>query len=375
VDIGRRVKAAREILDYTQDDLGKAVGLNREAILNIEKGKRKAKADELWRIAGELQQPILYFLEDMPGQDLAVAVWRGDASATRDVKRAELWLSQHFDDYEQLLRILKRRGNPKVCLEWAAEGRVVDQARRAAQVQRRCHKLGGRPVADLREHLEDDVRVPVFGRAVLDTDFCGMLLLEHGSSAAAMLVNAELVTSRRNFTMAHEYGHLLWKLRRQEPAADVFYRHADENEEEMFANAFAAHFLAPDNSVRENTTELKVSARNPDSVMQLAAEYGVSFQMITYRLQNLGLLSAEESEALRATVRPTGLAAYRWERQAFYALSPLYWGLILEAYTTDELDAARCAEMVDMSALEFEDLIADLDEELIGEEALLEAAS
>jgi len=373
-DIGRRVKAAREALDYTQEELARAVGLNREAVVNIEGGRRKVKADELWAIARELETPMVHFLQDLPRMSLAVVEARRGEATTREARRAELWLRRHFDDYQQLLRVLGRDGTPNVSLDWPEAGAIVDGARRAADAQRSQHRLGNRPIPDLREHLEDDVRVPVFGRAVRDTDFCGMLLLEHRASAAAMLVNAELLTSRRNFTMAHEYGHLLWKLRRKEATADVFYRHPAETEEEMFANAFAAQFLAPDDAIRENAAQLNVSAGRPDSVARLAASYGVSFQMMTYRLQNLGLLLAPDAEDLRRTIRPADLPSFRRERQAFYAISPLHWDLVLEAYSSDELDAARCGEMVDQSALEFEELIDDLGAELVSETALSAAA-
>jgi hypothetical protein len=109
--------------------------------------------------------------------------------------------------------------------------------------------------------------------------------------------------------------------------------------------------------------------------MKLAARFGVSFQTMTYRLQNLGLLSPAQASALREATAPTALPSFRWERQAFYGMSPLYWRFVLEAYNKDELDAARCGEMVDMSALEFEELLKDFEEDLITDNAMLEAAS
>ena len=373
MDIGQRVRQAREALGYTQQELAGAVHLIRDAILSIERGERKVKADELWRIARELERPIVFFLQDSPAPELATAARRG-TSATREAKRAELWLRRHFDDYQQLLHILRRDGHPSVSLDWAEQGMIVDQARSAAEVQRSHHNLGDRPVPDLREHLEDDVGVAVFGQRVDDADFCGILLLAPEGRAAVMLVNEKLLTSRRNFTMAHEYGHLLWKLKRQEATDDVFYRNPAENEEEMFANAFAASFLAPDGAVRAKAREIGRQIASADGVMDLACEFGLSFLAATYRLQNLGLLRAEEAESLRDTVRPTALPSFRWERQAFSAMSPLYWDLVLQAYTADELEAARCGEMVDMSALEFDELIDEIGEEVVSERALLEAA-
>ena len=42
-----RLKAARKALRYSQDEVGKIMGLNRTAIVEIEAGKRKVSTEEL----------------------------------------------------------------------------------------------------------------------------------------------------------------------------------------------------------------------------------------------------------------------------------------------------------------------------------------
>jgi len=371
MDIGRKVRQARLALGYDQQELARAVGLNREAIVNIEGGKRRLKAEELWAIARVLERPVVYFLQEEEGPRLAVVARRGD-TATREAKRAELWLRRHFSEYQQVLHLLGYTGRPAVSLDWPDESTVIRQARAAAGEQRKCHGLEAEPVVNLRDYLERYVRIPVFGQTVEDTDFCGMLLMAENGAAAVMLVNQKLLASRANFTMAHEYGHLLWKLRQGKSGDDVCYREASDHNEEMFANAFAAHFLAPDEALIEEQPEVMPS--EPETIMALAARYGLSFTAMTYRLQNLKLLTPDQANSLRKQTSPAALPSFSWEGQSFSAISPLYWRLVLEAYFQEELDAARCGEMLDKSALEFEALVGDLDAEPIEEKALLEAA-
>ncbi len=371
MDIGKKVRQARLALGYDQQELARAVGLTREAIVNIEGGKRRLKAEELWAIARVLERPIVYFLQEEEGPRLAVVARRGD-TATREAKRAELWLRRHFGEYQQILRLLGRTGRPAVSLDWPDGGTVVSQARAAAGEQRKYHGLEADPVVNLRDYLESHVFIPVFGQAVEDTGFCGILLMAENDAAVAMLVNQKLLTSRANFTMAHEYGHLLWKLRQGESGDDVCYREPSGHNEEMFANAFAAHFLAPDQALIEERSAVVPS--EPETIMALAARYGLSFTAMTYRLQNLGLLTPDEANSLREQTSPASLPSFSREGESFSAISPLYWRLVLEAYFQEELDAARCGEMLDKSALEFEALVGDLDAELVEEEALLEAA-
>lgn len=317
---------------------------------------------------------MLYFLQDASGPELSVVARRG-AAATRDAKRAELWFRSRFEDYQQLVSLLEDAPGVPVALAWQAGQRIVGQAEEEARAQRRRHNLNRAPVRDVRAHLDDGIGTPVFYREVEDREFCGMLIVGERLSAAAMLVNSRLLPSRRNFTMAHEYGHLLWKLKRQEPTDDVFYRNPVESDEEMFANAFAASFLVPDAALTDRGRAPGARPTDAHGVMELAEWFGVSYQMITYRLQNTGLLSEEDARRLRDLGRPVPVSGLDWDERAFPDMSPRFRRLVLEAYQRDLLEASRCAEMLGMSPGVFDELLDELttasEEEVVSGDALL----
>lgn len=56
--LGKKLKAAREYLDLSQDEAAAAVGLSRSAISLIENGRRKVDAVELSRFADLYSQSI-----------------------------------------------------------------------------------------------------------------------------------------------------------------------------------------------------------------------------------------------------------------------------------------------------------------------------
>ncbi|MGB2798506.1 MAG: S24 family peptidase [Dehalococcoidia bacterium] len=64
--IGERVRVARSVAKLSQEDLARLIGVSRVTILSIEKGQHDAKAWQLDRIAGVLQQPLDYFLGQVP---------------------------------------------------------------------------------------------------------------------------------------------------------------------------------------------------------------------------------------------------------------------------------------------------------------------
>ena len=57
LSLGRRVAQAREDAGMTQEDLGRAVNLDRSAISRLEKGDRKLNVPELVEIAAVVGRP------------------------------------------------------------------------------------------------------------------------------------------------------------------------------------------------------------------------------------------------------------------------------------------------------------------------------
>ena len=57
-ELGRKIRAAREIRRVTQEQLGSAVNLSRTSITNIELGRQRLLVDQLAGIASMLETPL-----------------------------------------------------------------------------------------------------------------------------------------------------------------------------------------------------------------------------------------------------------------------------------------------------------------------------
>lgn len=89
-----------------------------------------------------------------------------------------------------------------------------------------------------------------------DKEFCGVYMVV--KQAKIIFVNANLRTSRKHFTIAHELGHHYLDHPLQNGAIicdsdSVFGRNKPEQEKE--ADYFAACFLMPENLVKQKRTE------------------------------------------------------------------------------------------------------------------------
>lgn len=101
-----------------------------------------------------------------------------------------------------------------------------------------------------------------------------------------ILLNATDSPNRQRFTCAHELGHYVMHAEEPDAVDYVDYRNAlsvtGENSEEVFANAFAAALLMPAKEVRRLTKDHYTHS-------QLALYFGVSYDALSFRLENLGL--------------------------------------------------------------------------------------
>jgi len=125
-------------------------------------------------------------------------------------------------------------------------------------------------------------------------DVSGLLLRKRGLTVC--VINADQHPKRRRFTIAHELGHFLLHPP-QESYVDARFTVDARGEtasegtvhQEIEANAFAAELLMPECMVRAAVAG-PIDVFNDDRVQELAKEFKVSSQAMTYRLINLDLL-------------------------------------------------------------------------------------
>jgi transcriptional regulator with XRE-family HTH domain len=56
--LGQRIREARKIKGFDQESFGNAIGLSRPSVINIEKGRQRPSAYQLWLMAKILDQSI-----------------------------------------------------------------------------------------------------------------------------------------------------------------------------------------------------------------------------------------------------------------------------------------------------------------------------
>ena len=288
VEIGERLRIAREAAKITQADAAAAAKMARTTLVAIEQGQRRLRLEELQKLARLYRLSANALLRRKSVHVDLVPRFRkltGKTDAAEeeavqllsDLARAEVEL-------ENLLGIKRVRNYPPE--RRILPGDVRAQAEQDALELRQRLGLGLAPISDIVTLLEMELGVRVYVRR-FDGKISGLFAYDE-VLGACILLNANHPRDRRNQTAGHETGHFVGTRHRPE----VLRREIDENSrEERYAKAFGRSFLTPARAVMQKFGE--VTAGSPQltrrHVIVLAHTFGVSREAIVRRLEELKL--------------------------------------------------------------------------------------
>lgn len=388
VDLGRRLREAREACGISQQAAALAIGAPRTAISQIESGNRAVTTLELTRLARRYRVPIGRFFDDEEldaGDELLVALHRGvqgfenDPDKQAEVERCIDVFRQGIE-LEGLLGKGERAAPPSYDL--GAPNTVMEAIRdgeRVAVEERQRLGLGNSPIPDVSELL---ISQGIWASGLeLPTGMSG-LFIHHRSIGLGILVNANHVRARKRFSYAHEYAHALLD---REVRLQVSSTSNSADLVEKRANAFAAAFLMPRGGISEMLSSLDKGrpSRSEQSIFDVAGDsvfnaeirstaysqnitykdvamiahhFGVSYQAAVYRLKSLRHVSSNQSNELLANVdlgREYRKALHIWDdlesredrNQWDRELRTEVANLAIEAYRLEEISRGRLLEI------------------------------
>ena len=388
VELGRRLRVARDARGLSQQAVAEVLSVPRTAVTQWEAGNRSVSTLELARLSQLYLRPVSDFLEegtrDEDG-DVLVALHRVAPGLERDPATQEqvarcVHLCREGVTLERLLGAEPRSGPPSYETRLPrSSGEAAAQGEQTAGQERRRLGLGNAPTADLPGLIASQ---GIWASGVVLPDEMSGLFLRHPSIGFAILVNSSHPRGRKRFSYAHEYAHALLDRDRNVSISST------GNSSEMVerrANAFAAAFLMPEGGVqdalrgldkglpsrREQTifdaasggrlyAELRSPSRsqriNYKDVAMIARHFGASYRAALYRLKSLRHLSHAESLMLleqedfgREYLNALGMFGEvgeperpdRWDRELRSEIAHL----AIEAYRREEVSRGRVLEL------------------------------
>lgn len=343
--IGQRLKIARAAAGHSLRDLEAAIGnlVTAQAIGKYERDEDMPSSGVLSALARALSVSEDYLLAtDEMVLDGVEFRKRGISSKREEafVEGRALHLLERYLTVEDALRLASVVWDRPPEVPYPIKDMAdVDTAARAI----RTHwGLGIDPIPNLSELLEER-GIKVLSVDLTDIDgLTANVKRKNCEPVPVIVIRANTWAERKRFTLAHELGHMLMQVG---PGVDA----------EKAANRFAGAFLMPAEALWREIGKDR-TAISFGELAQLKELFGASFQAITYRCYDLGILNQAAYKRLFQAFNEQG-----WRKDPFKepgALAPekeqpqRMERLTFRALAEQLISESKAAEILGMSVRE-----------------------
>jgi Zn-dependent peptidase ImmA (M78 family)/DNA-binding XRE family transcriptional regulator len=279
---GERIKLARKKAGLSLRDLADKMEnlVSAQAIGKYERGEMSPGSEVLTALSKALGV-TKYYLKSPQEIELGEVEFRTKSNTqAKDRARVETEVIEWVERYLQIEEILALDS-----ALWTAPDKMprrlscLDDAEKLADELRNEWKLGGDPIPNMTELLEEKgIKVLL---AELPDKVSGLTCLvkrpKHDDEIPVIVVNRNQTIERRRFNMAHELAHRLIK-----PES--------EGKLETLCHRFAGAFLAPRNHL-QNEIGNRRSAFGYSELIDLKQLYRISASAFLMRLEQVGAIN------------------------------------------------------------------------------------
>ena len=376
-----RLRQAREEAGLTQQQVADWLSIRRPSVVEMEKGLRGVKSDELVRLANLYGRSIGWLIlgEAGPEESITAALFRSGEADDPILRREAAKLAKRCALLEQVTQTAGERhtarapdySDPLSLDDYTA---AMEHGKSVAYQERR--RLGIGESAPLRDPwgIVEDAGLLVFGLMLGKDHPIDGLYTRGRTGRPCVGVNTDKWVFRQVFTVVHEYGHALLdsdipaetcKTQQAWNGAVHSRRHANR---ELRSNQFAAVFLVPREallSFLEARGKVDRRGRATDlsavEIVRAQDHFGVSGNMLLWRLQNERFIDGAQRKTLHLALLSDGVQAlanslgYDWRRfaQPFGKAREA----MLRAYVRGDATIGHVAEVFDSTKEEMREML------------------
>jgi len=334
---------ARDSLGMQPEEVANALGIDVEALSNWEKGASQPHLEYLWDLAELYQRSTDYFLRQAPALPEHLSFRLERRKAMQDLPPEVRRVIVRFDELCRAEAELEEAVQEprKILIKKVGEDYSPQEL---ADTERKRLDLGEQPIKDLRKLLiNQGVRIFTLPIPEIPANELSGMSWWHDAYRPCILLNGKNNAGRRQFTLAHEYAHLL---RADPPTVCAFMLDIPD---ERFANQFAAVFLMPAAGLERLYIQLMGQhGRLPTDpeLGILADHYGVSLEAMGRRLEYLGLIPKGTTDLRIAEWQKWKPEHFRtargprWRRQ----LGEEFVSLAIKAYSRERISLSKLAK-------------------------------
>ena len=316
-----------------------------QAIGKYERGEMMPSSTVAIALAKALDVSMSYLLSPSNISLESVEFRKLASTKARERAAVEGEVLDHVDRYlqvEELLGIASSVGEEPDGAPYGID--AVEDAERAAVSVRNAWNLGGGPIPDMTELLEER-GIKVF-KLSLPRSVDGLTCYVHradGEDVPVVVCSTDKSIERQRFTLAHELGHMVMEIPTGVP-------------EEKACHRFASAFLVPQDELAREVGRRRFNFGFGE-IIEIKRMFGVSAAALVVRMRDLGIVT----EATMVSIfRGIGSS---WRKDEPCPLerteSPgRFRRLCLRALAEEAISESKAAELLSLRVSEIERVMA-----------------
>jgi Zn-dependent peptidase ImmA (M78 family)/transcriptional regulator with XRE-family HTH domain len=357
--LGERVADARRRAKLTQAQMAERLGLARTTIVAIEKGERRPTNAELMKFAQVAEVSVHDLLREsfvrtvisprfrigMADRDLPAVTQAVERLRQLGARYVEL---EHLHGLHRVRAPLENLQTYRVGVGATPSVDPRLEGEDAARSVRAMLGLGDEPAVGIDERFEAEAGLRIFYLDRLPSKLAAFLIWTD-EIGACVAINRAHPPERQRWSLVHEVGHFL----RDREMGDVLEEDDPLRQPgEVFPEAFAKEFLLPTTGVQKRFAErCRTGKFTPVDLHGLAKTFGVSFQAMALRLEELRLLPrGSYDKIVQSRLRPQDLGkgdeVRTKGREVRLGLPERYVALAVSAYDQELLSESEFAEVI-----------------------------
>jgi Zn-dependent peptidase ImmA (M78 family)/DNA-binding XRE family transcriptional regulator len=341
--IGDRIKQARQSAGLSLRALAEQIDVSAMAISKYERNENTPSSGVLLALAKALGVRVEYFFRRVDARLERINFRKQPDMSEKEASRIFAEVNDQLERWLELETFIPTPWATPFKLPKGLPKRIDDsqQIEDVAIKLRHAWDLGLNPIPDLIDTLESH-GIKVF---VVDYDakrkFNGLSAKADGKPV--IVVGRSWPGDNQRFTLAHELGHLV-----------LAGRLSAELDEETACHRFAGAFLVPKPAVFKALGNSRTWLE-PQELMLLKQEWGLSMGGWTYRALNNGILPKSRMSALWKHFRAHGWREREPDPQYKQEEARIFKQLVYHALAEDLIGESKAAELLGMSLTQLRD--------------------
>ncbi|MCF7754780.1 ImmA/IrrE family metallo-endopeptidase [Paenibacillus xylanexedens] len=290
--LGEKLKEARQNQEYTIDEVAEYINKSEKDYKMIEYGEYVTLEGDTVVLLSKLFKIDFRYLVtgNYPSAESQItSLFRQNSELSKNDRRAIqsfIRLCETKNDIEEMLGHYKHEP-PKYSMDDFNVSNHKEQGILAAELERKRLKIVGN-ITNVYSLLRQQ-RIHIFRRTLDDKNISGVYI-KHPYAGHCILINYVDDIFRQNFSVAHEYCHVIFD---SDSEQRISYEKANDYIE-VRANNFSSNFLVPSSAYHELINNRNISYEYLSNfIIAICRKYKVNKQVVIYKLSDLKIITSK----------------------------------------------------------------------------------